>query len=229
MFDAKKVLVIGAHPDDEILGVGGTIPVLKRRGAHVTILIVTDGSSTQYAGDRTALETKVGEANAAARVVGADELILWDYPDMRLDTVAHADLNRAIESLLQDRQFDTVFTHFPHDINRDHQVLARSTMVACRPHPGQTVMNVYTYWVNSSTDWGHVMGDQPFRPNTYVDIESTIEIKLEAMEQYATETRQFPHPRSIEALRHRSIVHGSEVGLKFAEPFMAVLQRVRPD
>ena len=200
--------------------------MLKKKGAHVVVLIVTDGSSTQYADDSEILEAKHAEARAAAKVVGADELVLWKYPDMRLDTVAHADLNKDMESFVQDHAFDTVFTHFAGDINLDHQEVTRSVTVACRPHPHQTVRNVLTYWVNSSSEWGQIMNRQPFRPNIFVDIEDTIDTKLAAMQEYATELRDYPHPRSIESLRHRALVCGSEVGLRYAEPFMSLLHRI---
>jgi LmbE family N-acetylglucosaminyl deacetylase len=221
----RNVLVVAAHPDDEVLGVGGTIPIIKEQGGRVSVVIVTDGSSTQYAGDSEILERKQGHCNEANRILGTDEVIQWDFPDMRLDTVEHFRLNQAFENLIHERKFDTVFVQNGDDINLDHQLIYKSVMVATRPLPNQPVQQVLSYQVNSSTEWGGRTQNTIFCPNFFVDISHTLEIKLAAMEVYVDELRDYPHPRSIQALRQRSMVYGNEVGYESAEPFKLLLYR----
>ncbi len=221
----RNVLVVAAHPDDEVLGVGGTIPLIKRNGGNVTVLIVTDGSTTQYNNDKDMLLRKFNQAQEASRILGSDEIIQWDFPDMRLDTVEHYKLNQAFEFLIKKKGFDTVFTHNIDDINMDHQIIFKSVLVATRPTPGQTVKQLLSYYVSSSTEWGAYNERTVFCPNYYININETIEIKLEAMRVYDDELREYPHPRSIEAIRMRAAVYGCEVGFKYAEPFKIVLYR----
>lgn len=221
----QNVLVIAAHPDDEVLGVGGTIPLLREQGARVTVVIVTDGSSTQYAGDEEILVRKHAEAVEANRILGTDELIQWEFPDMRLDTVEHCKLNKALETLINQHRFDTVFVQNGDDVNLDHQMIYRSTLVATRPVPGQSVEALFAYHVNSSTEWGGRTQNTIFCPNYFVDISASIETKLQAMQAYVDELREPPHPRSIDAMRQRAAVFGHEVGYHFAEPFKLLLAR----
>lgn len=221
----QKTLVIAAHPDDEVLGVGGTIPLLKRQGKEVDVLIFTDGSSTQYAGDSDILEKKFGEAAKAMEIMGARLLPRMPFPDMRLDTVAHVEKNAALGKIIQEGQYDTVFVQDQTDINRDHIEIYQSTMVACRPVPGQCVKNLLSYYVNSSTEWGNQLNGQWFQPNVFVDISETISVKLEAMKAYMTELRDYPHPRSLEGIENSAKYFGNAVGYAYAEPFRLIYSR----
>ncbi len=223
--ECKEVLVVGAHPDDEVLGVGGTIPLLRERGANVTVVIVTDGSSTQYAGDEAVKEVKSENLLAANRIIGTDDVRHWNFPDMRLDTVVHVELNQAFERLLDEKAFDTVFVHHAHDINLDHQMIHRSVMVATRPAPGQTVRRILSYHVNSATEWGARSPHTAFFPNVFIDISRTIQKKLDALKCYGVELRQYPHPRTLEAVANRAKVFGAEVGYEYAEAFNLLLYR----
>ena len=225
MIEGENILVVAAHPDDEVLGVGGTIPLLKRKGCSITVLIVTDGSSTQYAGDTAILAEKREQLIEANDILGTDDLIEWQFPDMRLDTIAHAELNQAFEKLFTERKFDVVFVQNGDDINMDHQMIYKSVLVATRPLPAQSVKQVYSYQVNSSTEWGGRTQLTMFCPNVFIDIKETIETKLRSMEAYSAELRDYPHPRSIQAMRQRAQVYGNEVGLEYAEPFKLILAR----
>jgi LmbE family N-acetylglucosaminyl deacetylase len=227
MDSVRHALVIAAHPDDEVLGVGGTIPLIVRRGGDVTILLLTDGSTSQYPDDDRAVAEKREQARTAASRLGSSSLIHWDYPDMRLDEVSHPELNRAISAVIDERGVDTVFVHHRGDVNRDHREAHESTLVAARPTPDSPVRRILAYEVNSSTEWGSrsVPG---FQPNVYVDISTTLELKTHALAAYPGELREHPHPRSIEAVTDRARVRGSEVGLVYAEAFELLLWRGSP-
>jgi N-acetylglucosamine malate deacetylase 1 len=216
-----RVLVVAAHPDDEVLGMGGTVAVhALLRGDAVRILCVTDGSSTQYAGDAVKREQKNAEATRAAAVLGVEDFVHLDLPDMRLDTLAHADVNRVVEEHVRDLQPEIVYTVHP-DVNRDHQALFDSVAVAVRPLPGQVVRRLLTYAPTSSTEWTPA-GKNWFVPNWFVDISGTLERKLEAFACYETEARPYPHPRSSRAITAHAEFFGATSGCEYAEPFVLV-------
>ncbi len=215
-----KVLVLAAHPDDEVLGMGGTIAVHAEHGDAVRVVCVTDGSSSQYPGDTETRERKNAEAKRAAEILGVTDYVHLDLPDMRLDTVAHVDLNRVVEEQVREVAPSIVYTAHP-DVNRDHQALFDSVSVAVRPVPGQAVRRVLTYAPTSSTEWTPA-GANSFVPTWYVDITATLERKLEAFRCFATELREYPHPRSDRALRAHAELHGATVGCEYAEPFVLV-------
>ncbi len=221
----NKVLIIAAHPDDEILGVGGTIPLLVKMKKQVDILIFTDGSSTQYFNDKATLEDKFGEAKKANKILGSNLLPRLDFPDMRLDTVAHVDKNIALGKVISEGGYDTVFVQDRTDINKDHEELFASTLVACRTYPGQKVKHLLSYYVNSSTEWGNLLKKEPFNPNVFIDIASTIDDKLNSMAQYKTELRSYPHPRSLEGMRNSSKYFGNMIGIEYAEPFKLIFTK----
>ena len=217
----SRVLVLAAHPDDEILGMGGTIAVHARaRGDAVKIVCVTDGSSTQYPGDDALRRQKEQEATRAAAELGVDDYVHLDLPDMRLDTLAHVDINRVVEEHVRGFEAEVVYTPHP-DVNRDHVALFDSVAVATRPVPGQTVRRLLTYAPTSSTEWTPAARNW-FVPNWFVDITQTFDRKLAAFAHYATEQREYPHPRSARALRAHAELHGASVGCEYAEPFVLV-------
>lgn len=221
----RNILVVAAHPDDEILGVGGTIPLLKKKGAIVDVVVVTDGSTVQYKEDQEILFRKYEEARQAAEMVGVDNLFQWEFPDMSLDTVAHSNLNSAFESIFKERRYDCVFVQNGSDINLDHRLIYHSVMVAARPYPNQTIRKILSYYVNSSSEWGGIYEGVPFNPNVFVNIEETIDLKVSAMEAYKSEIREYPHPRSSVGIRNSASYFGNQVGYQFAEPFKLILAR----
>lgn len=216
----SRVLVLAAHPDDEVLGMGGTIALHAGREDEVRIVCVTDGSSTQYPGDTALRERKNEEARRAAAELGVDDYVHLDLPDMRLDTLAHVEINRVVEEYVRGFAAEVVYTPHP-DVNRDHVALFDSVAVATRPVPGQTVRRVLTYAPTSSTEWTPAARNW-FVPNWYVDITQTLNRKLAAFAYYATEQRDYPHPRSERALRAHAELHGASVGCEYAEPFVLV-------
>lgn len=224
----EKILVVAAHPDDEVLGMGGTIAKLVSEGKEVSLLIVTDGSSSQY---RNAddlddiIATKKKETENAAKILGISRVLYGGLPDMRLDVTPHIDINRVVESAISEIEPDTVFTHFWGDVNVDHQHVYHSVLVAARPTFGQFVKELYCFSVPSSTEWTPCLPHAVFMPNVFVDIGGFSEQKYAAMEAYATELRTYPHPRSIEYLRQTDVAEGLKVGLPIAESLM-LLRRI---
>ena len=219
----KRVLVIAAHPDDEVLGCGGTIAKLADNGVECHLLIVTDGSSAQYRDSdhlQEIIDSKKVETKNCADTLGFKTILYGEQPDMRLDKTPHIQINQVIEKVIEEVQPDTVFTHFWGDVNRDHQEVYKSTLVAVRPVMGQVVKELYCYRVPSSTEWTPNKADTMFMPNYFVDIEKFAEQKYKAFACYSTELREYPHPRSVQYLRETDKAAGLRVGLLAAEEFV---------
>jgi LmbE family N-acetylglucosaminyl deacetylase len=219
--EPTRVLVLAAHPDDEVLGMGGTIAVhATQRGDAVRIVCVTDGSSTQYPGDAATRAQKEAEARRAAAELGVDDYVHLDLPDMRLDTLAHVEVNRVVEEHVRAFEPAIVYTPQP-DVNQDHRALFASVAVATRPVPGQPVRRVLTYAPTSSTEWTPAPVNW-FVPNWFVDVTGALERKLAAFAHYETEQRPYPHPRSERAIRAAAEFYGASCGCEYAEPFVLV-------
>jgi LmbE family N-acetylglucosaminyl deacetylase len=218
-----NVLVVAAHPDDEILGCGGTMTRLTREGHEVRIAILAEGMSSRFAqredADQKQLQRLHAQAQQAADKVGAKELILCKLPDNRMDTVPLLDVVKLVEDLVERFRPEVIYTHHPGDLNVDHGVVHRAVLTATRPAPGQCVREIYAFEVPSSTEWAFQHVEPLFRPNVFVDITETLETKIKALACYDTEMREFPHPRSAEALRAIATRWGSVVGLQAVEAF----------
>lgn len=217
----KKILVLGAHSDDEVLGVGGSILKAKNNNSKVDVLIVTDSASSQYA-QKGKIENRLSDLHQCSNLLKVDNVFQWDFPDMRLDTIPHIELNKKLEEFILQYNYDTIFIHHPYDINKDHQILFASLMVACRPVPSQKVKTILTYYTPSSTEWGGYEKNRNFCPNIFIDIEEYIDLKLEGLSKYKDEIRDFPHPRSLINVENLAKYFGSQVGLRFAEPFCLI-------
>lgn len=219
----KKILVIAAHPDDEVLGMGGTVARLADEGVECHLLIVTDGSSAQYRDSdhlQEIIAAKKLETKNCADMLGFKSIHYGELPDMKLDMTPHIAINQIIEKVIEEVRPDTVFTHFWGDVNKDHQEVYKSTLVAVRPVFGQVVKELYCYRVPSSTEWTPNKADTMFLPNYFVDIHQYAEQKYKAFACYSTELRDYPHPRSVQYLRETDKSAGLRVGLPSAEEFM---------
>jgi len=221
-----NVLVLAAHPDDEVLGMGGTIAWHAERGDAVRVVVVTDGSSAQYPGDADTRARKEQEALRAAAELGVSDYVHLDLPDMRLDTLPHVQVNRIVEEHVFGFQPAVVYTPHP-DVNLDHRVLFDSVAVAARPTPGQPVRRLLTYAPTSSTEWTPAPLNW-FVPNWFVDIGDLLERKVAAFAHYETERREYPHPRSERAIRAAAAFYGASCGCEHAEPFVLVRGLERP-
>lgn len=224
-----KILVVAAHPDDEVYGMGGTMAKLFSLGHEVHVLIVTDGCTAQYAGRPDLpeiIKRKHAEALEANRLLGVKDVRFGDFPDMRLDTIPHVEVNRLIEETIAEVRPEAVYTHFYGDVNLDHQMVYRSTLVAARPVPGQCVKALYCYQVPSSTEWSPQLGHTAFMPNVMSDIRSFEDAKERALRAYQTEIRSYPHPRSPQYVREMDRSRGLEWGMGPAEAFW-LLREIR--
>lgn len=210
----NTVLVIGAHPDDEVLGAGGAIAKHSATGDDVHILIVTEGTTQQYESGNL-IEKKREDARTCAERLGAVAVHFGDLPDMRLDDVAHVDINAIIEDVCEQIEPDIVYTHSQREVNQDHIAVHESTLVATRPE--SDVSTILAYETPSSTDYSPSIDG--FEADLFVDIEEYIHKKIEAFKSYTTEIQDYPHPRSTEALKAMARTRGTASGLNFAEAF----------
>ena len=221
-----SVLVIAAHPDDEILGCGGTMARLLAEGHDVKIAILGEGMTSRYRkreeADRSLLCNLREHSRRAADVLGVKDLFLYDLPDNRFDTLPILDVVKIVEELVQKHAPHTIFTHGCADLNVDHYVTHRAVLTATRPIEGHCVRNLYVFEVPSSTDWSFHRMTPSFQPNTFFNIESTMDVKKRAMACYETEVQDFPHPRSLEGLEVVARRWGTVVGCRAAEAFELV-------
>lgn len=215
--------VVVAHPDDEVLACGGTMAKLAARGIPVHVLILATGLASRGAADAGAYDALRAHARTAIiDVLGCSSVSFGEFPDNRMDSVALLDVVKRIEAFLEETGADTIFTHHPGDVNIDHGVTAHATLTATRPLPGSRIRRVWAGEVISSSEWG--FSERRFVPNAWVDISDCRDRKIEAMSAYKSELRQFPHPRSLEALRALSVLRGSEIGAPAAEAFQILRQ-----
>lgn len=219
---ADKILVLGAHPDDETLGMGGTIAKHTSNDDTVHVLVITDGSSSQYENYEEMIEKKKKEAKKAMEILGVEKIEFNKLSDMKLDTVPHIKINKLIEKKIDEFQPDEVYTHHWGDINKDHRLVFESTMVSVRPTPNQTVKKIYTYETPSSTEWNITEKNNAFTPNVFVDISKHIKQKIKAVKAYETELRPYPHPRSPESIEIYAKRNGITIGKKYAERFFLI-------
>lgn len=221
-----NVLVVAAHPDDEVLGCGGTIARLSDEGHDVFVAILGEGVTSRFQrreeAGRGLLDALHADARQAGEILGAREVFLHDLPDNRFDTVPMLGVVKIVEQLVEQLAPEVVYTQHGGDLNVDHGVVFRATLTATRPVSGQPVRELYAYEVASSSEWSFQRFAPVFRPTAFVDVSATLERKVKAMQAYESEARAFPHPRSPEALRAAARRWGSVVGVEAAEAFEAV-------
>lgn len=210
---SKSVLVIAAHPDDEILGLGGTIRKHVLAGDTVHSVVMCEGTSVRYEGMDVPQRV---HGHAAAEILGVTSFEMLSFPDQKLDTLNLMEVISPIEERVRKHQPQIVYTHFGQDLNRDHQILCEAVLVACRPVE-PCVEAIYAYETPSSTEWNTPIR---FVPNHFVDISETLETKLEAFACYESEVRPYPHPRSLQHLRHRAHYWGNLMYMHAAEAFV---------
>lgn len=220
------VLVIAAHPDDEVLGCGGTIARLTSEGHDVYVAILGEGITSRYEkreqADQGIMKELQDRSRQVSKLLGVKELYFFDFPDNRFDTVPLLDIVKTVEKLIDQFQPKIVYTHHGGDLNIDHVITHRAVMTATRPVENCPVKEIYTFEVPSSTEWAFGQFQPAFQPNVFVDISATLETKIQAMQIYESEARPFPHPRSPKALQAIARRWGSAVGVEAAEAFELV-------
>ena len=219
----QSILILCAHPDDEVLGCGGTIAKLADQGATVHVAFLADGVFSRE-GDAVVQQEELRIRRAAAQkacdILGVKSVSFGDFPDNRMDTVALLDITKALENLIAEYKPEVVFTHHAGDVNIDHRRMHDAAVTACRPQRGHPVKTLLCFEVPSSTEW-QLPGSAPvFAPNWFVDISDTLDRKFAALDAYAAELRDWPHPRSRQGVDHLARWRGATVGVDAAEAFM---------
>lgn len=216
----NKIILIVAHPDDEVLGMGGTLAGLARAGEDLHIAFLSKGEDSR--GKKIANEQlRAGQAGKVADSLKAELHWLANFPDNEFDKVSLLQVTKAVEEIINKIHPDIVYTHHYGDLNIDHRISFQAVMTACRP--GKTsVRKIYSCEVLSSTEWQAKTAANVFLPNTYIDIEKYIGLKIKLMELYKREIAAFPFPRSAEGIRTLAKFRGMESGLKYAEAFRLI-------
>lgn len=231
-----NILILAAHPDDEVLGMGGTIKKFTKQKHNVKIILFATGiisrrstnykNSTQYKVDKKTDKKMKGqvdmlrnEAKGAAKILGVTDIEFLDFPDNEMDLVSNLEITKRIEKIIKKFQPDQVFTHSHFDVNVDHRMLYFATLAATRPKLGTKIKKVYSFEVPSSTEWYF---SSQFSPNFFVNIDNEIKSKIQALKKYKTEIKSFPHPRSAIALDAIAKRWGSVSGFKNAEAFSLI-------
>ena len=220
----NKILIIAAHPDDEVLGCGGTVARFVQNGYDAYTLILGEGitardeqrNRSRRAKEIRELKAEIPKAN---RIMGVKKIYSHDFPDNRFDSVSLLDVIKVVERTKNEVNPQIIFTHYRKDLNVDHQITYRAVMTATRPLPQESVKEIYSFEILSSTEWNY---PSTFQPDIFFDIEDTLSRKLRAVREYRTELRDFPHPRSIEGIQMNAKHWGMKVGLKYAEAFKIV-------
>ena len=221
---SKKILIIAAHPDDEVLGCFGAVARMVKEGDEAYTLILGEGKTSRD--ERRSVENKKAELNVLNReiekansVINIKKTFIENFPDNRFDSVDLLDIVKAILKVKEEVKPDIIFTHYENDLNIDHQITYQAVVTATRPMEDESVKEIYSFEVLSSTEWNYPLS---FSPDLFFDISETIKLKKEAMKQYDSELCQFPHPRSIEGIELNAKYHGMRVGKTHVEAFKTV-------
>lgn len=208
-----NILIVSAHPDDEILGVGGTIGRHIESGDKVIVCMVTKAHTPEWSEEY--IQNKISEQNKVDKFLGISKRYMLGLPTVKLNTLSHGTLNKKIMDVVEQANPDIIYTHFENDMNYDHTLIFRSVMVATRP-PNQ--IEVRCFETLSETEWNN----KTFVPNMWIEISPHIETKIKAFNIYKSEVKQYPHPRSSEGIKVLAQKRGMDICVPFAEAFQVV-------
>jgi len=219
----KKILAIVAHPDDEVIGLGGTLCKHRDDGDSVRVIILGDGKSsrkdTYQKLNSKELERSNTETKIALLKLGITDFIKEFLPDNRFDSMEMLDLAKLISKHVQEFKPETVYTHHFGDLNIDHQMCSEATVIACRPTENETVKQVFMFETLSSTEMAGYRAMNVFLPNYFVNIEKQLTRKIESMSCYSSELRNYPHPRSLKSIKINAQLWGTKINTFAVEPF----------
>ena len=222
------VLCIAAHPDDEVLGVGGTLARHAADGEDVHVCILSDGVTSRYDETEAAdneIKQRRDRAQDACETLGAT-VSLHGFPDNSFDTVPLLEIVQTIEAEIEEHDPDIVYTHHYGDLNIDHELTCRATVTATRPLANSSVKRVLAYETLSASEWSIPDASNAFQPTSFIDISGHLEVKLDAISVYENELRDPPHPRTVDTIQKNAEVWGAKAGIDAAEPF-EILREVR--
>lgn len=220
----KRILIVAAHPDDEVLGCFGTVARLINEGYEAFTLILGEGktsrSETRNREEKkeeiALLSEEIRRANAT---IGIKETYIEAFPDNRFDSVNLLDVVKVVDKYKETVKPDIIFTHYENDLNIDHRVVYNAVLTATRPMADECVKEIYAFEVLSSTEWNF---PNTFSPDVFFDISETLALKVEAMGHYRSELREYPHPRSLKSIELNAAYWGMRVGRKYVEAFKNV-------
>lgn len=216
-----SILVVAAHPDDEVLGCGGYIAARVKSGDEVVVTFLSDGVTSREENlGISEIETRRHAARSAAKVLGVKDVSFGDFPDNKLDSVPVLEVIKTIESVIRRVQPSIVVTHFGGDLNIDHRIVNQAVVTSCRPTSGQCVKQIMFFEIPSSTEWQVPNEGEAFVPNWFEDISQTLELKVQALKMYEHELREWPHPRSVKAVEHLAHWRGASCGVDASEAFV---------
>lgn len=215
----SRVLVVVAHPDDEVLGCGGTLARMAEIGMTVRIIIVSEGETARAVTGNEVITARKAAAVNAAKVLGVESPIFLDFPDQKLDTISLVYLTQRLERIAADFSPELVITHSHTDLNADHRIVSDITATAFRPLPGGSCRAFWSFETPSTTEIGSLYSPMPFVPSIFVDISRWEGAKLAALECYVTESRTAPHPRSNTAITALATWRGATCGQNKSEAF----------
>lgn len=229
MFNNKKIMVVAAHPDDELIGLGATMhKLIREQGviAHVVILGegITSRSDTRDTEKwKNVLEEHHANMNAAGRHIGYASIHSYNFSDNRFDSHALLDIVKVVEKEKEEFNPDIIFTHNAGDLNVDHRYTFQAVMTATRPMADEGVTTVITFETNSATEWQYSNHPEQFHPNLFIDVtEQDVQAKIDALAEYKYEKREYPHPRSAKAMKALAEYRGYSSGCQMAEAFEIV-------
>lgn len=214
------VLVVAAHPDDEVLGCGGTIARHIAEGDTVSVVVVTRGTPQVFA--QTQVEQVRHELAAAHRVLGISTLHFLDFPAPKLDSIPNYEIAERLQALFRQQAPDIVYLPHRGDLHADHRAVYYATLVAARPNGRSSIKRLLSYETLSETEWAPPVAEDAFLPTVFVDISARLDCKLEAMKCYASQLKPPPHPRSLQAITALAKLRGAACGCEAAEAFSLV-------
>lgn len=221
----KRILVVAAHPDDEIIGVGATVAKHALQGDEVRCIILGEGQTSRFDNredvPKEVLDNLHNDTLEAAKIIGYTKVSFADFPDNRFDQLDLLDIVKYIERVEDEFKPEVIYTHHGGDLNIDHQLTYKAVLTAARPVGTYTVKEIYSFSTLSSTEWNFTYDNQ-FKPNFFVDVEKYLDKKVDALKCYSSELCNFPHPRSIKGIELQAQSFGSIVGRNYAEAFMVI-------